>query len=102
MVVRVEPLGIDLAVGEGETLLEAAARQGYYWPTICGGEVECGACFCEVTGGGDLLDPAERREATLLCVKNRLQEGRNMRLACCIVGKKVGGVRVNREGVRAK
>jgi hypothetical protein len=33
MVVRVEPLDID--VRPGESIMAAAQRSGYYWPTHC-------------------------------------------------------------------
>ena len=31
--VRVEPLGVEFDLGDGETLMAAARRAGYYWPT---------------------------------------------------------------------
>jgi|HubBroStandDraft_6_1064221.scaffolds.fasta_scaffold92359_2 2Fe-2S ferredoxin len=35
MVVRVEPLGVDIDVRPGESIMAAAQRSGYYWPTHC-------------------------------------------------------------------
>ncbi|HKT15087.1 MAG TPA: 2Fe-2S iron-sulfur cluster-binding protein, partial [Allosphingosinicella sp.] len=46
--IRVEPLGAVLYVRDGETLMQAAARQGYHWPSICQGEARCGLCSIEV------------------------------------------------------
>ena len=46
--VRVEPSGITLDVRDGETVMAAARRAGYRWPTICGGLADCGACALEV------------------------------------------------------
>jgi 2Fe-2S ferredoxin len=100
MVVRVEPLGVELQLDEGETLLEAASRHGYYWPTICGGEVECGACYCEITGGDARLEPPQQRELLILERSGRLEPGRVMRLACCVVGTGEGGLLVRNTGVR--
>ena len=42
-VVRVEPAGVDIPVDDGETLMAAAVRAGYRWPTVCGGQAQCGA-----------------------------------------------------------
>jgi len=36
--VRVEPAGIELTVEPGETVMHAAERLGYRWPTVCHGQ----------------------------------------------------------------
>ena len=96
-VVRVEPIGIDLEVMPGETVMQAAERRGYYWPTVCGGVTECGACRCEVQSGAELAGSAEGREIQVLRGIG-LSAGR-FRLACCLVP--VGPLVVLKVGVRA-
>ena len=56
--VRVEPDGHVIPVGEGESLIEAAWRQGYDWPTTCYGQARCTACHVEVVSGGEHAAPA--------------------------------------------
>src|SRR3954468_4662086 len=52
-VVRVQPLDIDIEVEPGETLIEAAWREGYDWPTVCYGQAECTACHVVVVDGAE-------------------------------------------------
>jgi len=96
-IVRVEPFGVDLQIDAGETLMKAAARAGYYWPTVCGGVAECGACICELRSGGENAGVRTERELRLL--KEIGTEGGPMRLACCLEAK--GSITVFKEGVRA-
>jgi 2Fe-2S ferredoxin len=99
MRVRVEPIGVEIEVDVGESLMEAATREGHYWPTICGGNVECGACHCEVVEGQVSFDAAGPREQAILLGTNRLQDGKCIRLACCLSGPAGGHARVIRKGV---
>ena len=46
--VRVLPSGVDIEVGAGETVMAAAQRVGYRWPTVCGGQGTCRTCFAGV------------------------------------------------------
>ena len=46
----IEPLGATIEVEEGQTLLDAALRQGIYIPHACGHGL-CGTCKVEVTDG---------------------------------------------------
>jgi phenol hydroxylase P5 protein len=46
----IEPLGATIDVEEGQTLLDAALRQGIYIPHACGHGL-CGTCKVEVTSG---------------------------------------------------
>jgi ferredoxin len=82
--VRVEPSGIELAVADGETVMAAADRAGYRWPTVCGGLAECGTCTLEVVAGGEALPAPEPLEAARLAVipDARLWPERTWRLAC--------------------
>lgn len=96
-IARVEPLGIALEMNAGETVMQAAERAGYYWPTVCGGVAECGACLCEVRDGGERADVPTERELRVL--KEIGAEGGQSRLACCLEAK--GSITVFKEGVRA-
>lgn len=53
---RVEPVGIVLVPDEGESVFHCAEREGFRWPTVCGGTGSCRACFMTVEAGGDLLE----------------------------------------------
>ena len=46
----IEPLGATIEVEEGQTLLDAALRQGIYLPHACGHGL-CGTCKVQVTEG---------------------------------------------------
>jgi phenol hydroxylase P5 protein len=46
----IEPLGATIEVEEGQTLLDAALRQGIYIPHACGHGL-CGTCKVQVSGG---------------------------------------------------
>ena len=96
---KVEPLGALLSVEDGETLFQAARREGYYWPTVCGGSVECKVCRCEIIEGRENTLPMEEREALAL---DSLGEARHDgdRLACCL--KLSGPVVVRKDRVRKR
>ncbi|HKP43018.1 2Fe-2S iron-sulfur cluster-binding protein [Mycobacterium sp.] len=99
--VRVEPLGAVLDVLDGETLIEAAWRQGYYWPTICQGKARCTQCSVEVIEGLDNLGQPDRDELVTLQLRLALQLNRlrdRLRLACCV--RPTGDAVVNKAGVR--
>ena len=102
--VRVEPAGIEFEVGRGETMMHAAQRLGYRWPTVCGGEGRCRACFVQVVSGHDQLGPVGRPEADGIDVLAESGEDRAaVRLACQatvhgrVTGRKHG---VRRSGLR--
>jgi len=97
--VRVEPSGIMLDVREGETVMAAARRAGYRWPTICGGLADCGACALEVLDGADALPSPTTVEGLRLeaLVERRRYPDRTWRLACQLVP--TGDVIVRKTGV---
>jgi ferredoxin, 2Fe-2S len=99
-VVRVEPLGVEIDVDDGETLMAAAERAGFRWPTTCHGQAECTVCFVVVEQGADHFTSTEPRElAALGNVAGRsLYEGRTLRLAC--QARPTGDVVVRKRGVR--
>jgi ferredoxin len=59
------PSGIEFAVAPGESIMAAAERAGFRWPTICGGQASCGVCAYQVMAGGDDLAVAEPIELEL-------------------------------------
>lgn len=83
-VVHVEPLGVDIEVLEGETLMHAAERQGYRWPTLCHGQAQCTVCAITVDDGPDaFLPPGPLEEEALKMFAGRsFYEGKTPRLAC--------------------
>ncbi|MCV7127867.1 MULTISPECIES: 2Fe-2S iron-sulfur cluster-binding protein [Mycolicibacterium] len=95
----VEPRGIVIEVNEGETIMAAAERSGYHWPTLCHGDATCSICWAEVTEGGQNLSAMEDDEsATLGLLSPRLRATRDVRLACR--AQVVGDVTVRKPGVR--
>ena len=72
----IEPLGATIEVAEGQTLLDAALRQGIYIPHACGHGL-CGTCKVQVTDGE--VDHGHANPFALMEVER--QEGKT--LACC-------------------
>jgi ferredoxin, 2Fe-2S len=95
--VRVEPEGFVLTVESGETLIEAAWRLGYVWPTTCYGKAECTMCHVEVVAGAENLSALGDEEAAALAVLGRRANG--LRLACRL--QLAGDAVVRKRGVRA-
>jgi 2Fe-2S ferredoxin len=97
--VRVEPAGIDLDVHEGEPIMAAASRLGYWWPTVCGGQAECGVCALEVMAAGGELPVPSTLEAERLATlpERRLRPESEFRLACQL--RAVNGLVVRKRGV---
>jgi ferredoxin, 2Fe-2S len=98
--VRVEPAGIDLAVEEAETVMHAAERLGYRWPTVCHGQAVCTTCFFEVLEGSEHLvavAPLERSALASSALVAGLGGG-PVRLAC--QAQVTGDVVVGKRGVR--
>lgn len=98
---RVEPAGIDIDVRSGETLMQAAWRAGYDWPTLCYAMGRCTACQCEVLEGLHVL--SERTEAEVALVSGldrrvRRTNPRRVRLACQVTV--TGDVTVRKPGVK--
>jgi ferredoxin len=98
--IRVEPLGAALVLEDGETVMEAAHRQGYYWPTTCHGAVSCGQCWFTVESGAENLPPPGASEQLILRLIARAGAIQGpVRLGCCAMP--TGDVVVTRLGVRA-
>jgi phenol hydroxylase P5 protein len=72
----IEPLGATIEVGDGQTLLDAALRQGIYLPHACGHGL-CGTCKVLVVDGE--VDHGPANPFALMDVER--DEGKT--LACC-------------------
>ncbi len=72
----IEPLGTTIDVEEGQTLLDAALRQGIYLPHACGHGL-CGSCKVQVCEGE--VDHGAANPFALMDVER--EEGKT--LACC-------------------
>jgi 2Fe-2S ferredoxin len=83
-VVRVLPLDLALTVRPGETLMAAAQRHGYTWPTRCRGQALCTACLFEAHGPeGDFAPPGPAETQALETLKAfRERRGGHLRLGC--------------------
>ena len=97
--VTVQPLGVEIEVPDGATIMAAAQQQGYYWPTTCGGEGRCTTCACRVVSGMERLSPRGRSEERVLVDERGagiLEQP--VRLACQT--QVYGDVEVEKTGVR--
>lgn len=102
-VVRVEPGGVELELEPGETIIEAAWRLGYHWPTVCYGQASCAVCHVEVLAGEEHLAPAgdEEQDAIVdLLPSSRRRDPTRLRLACR--AQPTGDVAVRKKGVRLR
>jgi phenol hydroxylase P5 protein len=72
----IEPLGATLEVEEGQTLLDAALRQGIYLPHACGHGL-CGTCKVQVCDGE--VDHGAANPFALM--EDEREDGKT--LACC-------------------
>lgn len=71
-----EPLGATIEVEDGQTLLDAALRQGIYIPHACGHGL-CGTCKVQVTEGE--VDHGPANPFALM----EMERDDGMTLACC-------------------
>jgi ferredoxin len=98
--VHVQPCGVDVEVGVGQSVMAAAEGQGLFWPTICHGLAECHTCFFEVVAGAEHLEPPNGPEELALqrFAGRSWYEGKVIRLAC--QARVSGSVTVRKPGVR--
>ena len=99
-VVHVVPIGIDLELAPGETIIEAAWRHGYDWPTVCYGQAQCTACHVEVLSGEEHVTPIEAEERDALdhrLIVTGSTDRTRIRLACR--ASATGDVTVRKDGV---
>jgi 2Fe-2S ferredoxin len=95
--VRVDPAGVVIGVWPDEPVLAAAVREGYRWPSVCGGEAMCGTCFVKVQDGAEHTSAVQSRERTRLKFLGRAADP-TVRLACQM--RISGAVSVFKRGVR--
>jgi len=93
----VVPAGLTIEVQPGETLFHAAGRQGYRWPTVCGGLGTCRTCFITVRDGMQNCGAMADLEKEGIQALGRPLDGRT-RLACQL--EVAGPIVVARRGVR--
>jgi 2Fe-2S ferredoxin len=101
-IVRVRPLDVDIEVHDGESLMEAAERLGYYWPTGCHGMAICTECHIEIESGAQNFAPMEEEERDALRWDFAV-DGPGMsrwRLAC--QARPVGDAVVTKPGVKTR
>jgi ferredoxin len=97
MTVTVQPNGVRLDPEPGETVFLAAARQGYRWPTVCGGLGTCRTCLMVVDEGRENCSPIGDLEAEGLDALKEPKDGVR-RLACQT--RVSGDVLVTKRGVK--
>jgi ferredoxin, 2Fe-2S len=98
-VVTVAPRDIELEVNDGETIMGAAIRAGYRWPSLCGGAGTCSICWAEVLAGGEQLSGTTTLESTTLeLVPALVRRTRTVRLAC--QARVHGDLSVRKSGVK--
>ncbi|HEY6131946.1 MAG TPA: 2Fe-2S iron-sulfur cluster-binding protein [Halioglobus sp.] len=97
-VVTIVPGNLEIEVAAGETLAQAAWRQGYHWPTTCWGEMQCMVCATVVRSGEAV--PASAAEETAISERMpRFRQQPGTRLACQLLVTGDSLV-VEKEGVR--
>lgn len=92
------PAGLAFEANAGETVMQAAVRNGLAWPTVCGGMGECRACVLRLIGGEGLSPMRSTEEVGLRSLPPHLAKEGNARLACQAVV--TGNVEVFKRGVR--
>ncbi|MCA1843647.1 MAG: (2Fe-2S)-binding protein, partial [Actinobacteria bacterium] len=98
MHVRVLPADAVVEVAAGESLMAAARRQGWFWPTVCGGDCDCGTCWVVVEQGAEHCSFMEANERATLAKGMKADEPR-ARLACQL--RASGPMVVTRRSVKA-
>lgn len=94
----VQPSGIEIDVPHGQTIMQAARDQGYYWPNQCDMSCRCATCFVIVLDGLDNLSEMGRAEReALLEQRGRGALREPVRLACQTMIH--GDVTVQKRGV---
>jgi 2Fe-2S ferredoxin len=97
--VCVEPLGVTFELLPGESLMAAAQRAGYWWPTICKGNAQCNRCAVRVIDGTGLEPRSPVELAGLRAVRWRtIAEDAADRLACQL--RATGPAVVHKRGVK--
>lgn len=98
--VRVLPMDVELTVRAGESVMEAARRQGYFWPTRCRGQALCTACLFDVMSDSEDFGPVGALEREALESLRGFQERRDRRLRLACQARPCGSGVVFKRGVR--
>jgi 2Fe-2S ferredoxin len=99
--IRILPLDVEIEADRDETVMGAAQRCGYYWPTTCGGEGRCTTCACEVLeGAGSLVEMGRAEQKSLVYERGESVLRTAVRLACQARVAGDGPVTVKKPGVR--
>lgn len=98
--VHILPAGITLDIEPGETVMAAAERCGYRWPTVCGGKGTCRTCFVLVEDGSEYCLAVSGLEGEGVAALAKTVRG-EIRLACQleIAG---GQATVHKRGVKPR
>jgi ferredoxin, 2Fe-2S len=94
--ITVLPLGLTLDVEPGETVMAAARRAGYTWPTVCDASASCGTCVSIVRAGLSHCGPIPDDERETLTRTLGSVDG-DRRLACRLTID--GDVTITKRGV---
>jgi ferredoxin, 2Fe-2S len=95
----VEPLGIEVEAPQGETVMDAVAAQGYYWPVGCAKNGECTNCAMEVISGVGRVSGMGRYERQNLIRQRGLRSVENPRLRLACQARLEGDIIVYKRGV---
>jgi len=95
--VTILPVAATIDVADDESVMAAARQQGLWWPTICGGDAECGTCWVIVEEGLERCSEMGETERARLALGMKANEPR-ARLACQLRVR--GPVTVHRRSVR--
>lgn len=106
--VHVDPIDVTFELGEGESLMAAAQRAGYWWPTLCNGNAQCARCVVRVVDGAGLAPASSAELAALREVRwHGGPEDPAERLACQVrmetsssAHSDHGSAKVHKRGVR--
>ena len=96
--VTVMPSGCVFDIRPEETVLRAAWRNGYFWPTICNGQGTCKTCALMIEDGEEHFSAIDAWEQEGLAALGPLPKGGAWRLAC--QAKASSDVSVRKVGVR--
>jgi 2Fe-2S ferredoxin len=98
--ITVRPGGSVFEAGPDESIMAAAQRNGFRWPTVCGGKATCRTCVFTVTEGAEHLSEPNKLEAEAMKLLRRpsSRAGDLVRLAC--QARTTGDLIVTKPGVR--
>jgi 2Fe-2S ferredoxin len=100
--IRVEPGGIEFDASEGESVLEAAEREGFYWPLGCDRNGECTNCAMDVVSGTARLSRMGRYERLNLIRQRGARAVQDIRLRLACQARVLGDVVVYKRGVEPR